>query len=285
MENGDLKNDGTWNAPIEQYCVSGSAIGLGASLPISEDCSGMADFFNPCTCLVQPAIIVVEEEPVTNTVDIALSGTLDPALLTVEGGDAIVDWMLLELRDPNNEEIIVEYATVALQADGDIVSEDGEALINFPNLVEGDYLVTLRHRNHLPLMTDVPMTLSVLDPMLVDFTDPTLAVRGGETGGRIQSGGRAQWGGDYNGDGRIIYQGPNNDVFFLFSRVLGDLDNSGFLANYIVVEYDVNDFNLDGKVIYQGPNNDRASLLYHSVLAHAGNANFLANFIVQGFLP
>jgi hypothetical protein len=93
------------------------------------------------------------------------------------------------------------------------------------------------------------------------------------------------WGGDYNGDGKVIYQGPYNDIFFLFSRVLSDQSNSENLANYIVPGYEMHDFNLDGKVIYQGPNNDRASLLYNSVLAHPNNPGNLANFIVREKLP
>ena len=93
------------------------------------------------------------------------------------------------------------------------------------------------------------------------------------------------WAGDYSGDGKIIYQGPYNDVFILFSRVLSDENNPETLANFIVQGYEQEDINLDGKVIYQGPNNDRAPLLYHSVLSHPANAGFLANYIVKSLLP
>lgn len=285
VETGLLSNLGSWLAPIDQFCVGGSALGLGSLLPIAEDCSGMADYFLTCNSLIPPDVII--NDPVTNELseaDIALTGTLDPILLSVTGDDAIVDWLLLEIRDPATEQVL-EYATVALQRDGDIMSEDGQDLINFPTLVEGDYLVSIRHRNHLALMTDQPMHLSIIDPIMVDFTDPNLPVRGGAVGGRINNGVRMLWGGDFNEDNKVIYQGPNNDVFYLFSRALSDPENTDILANYIVNSYDVHDFNLDGKVIYQGPNNDRASLLYHTVLAHSGNGGFLANFIARGFMP
>ena len=283
-ENGGINNLGTWTLPIIQYCISGSAINLMGMLPISEDCSGMADYFDNCNGLISPVIIIEEPLQSISDAEILLDGTLDPILLAVEGDDAIVDWMLLEIRDPETDEIL-EYATVAMQRNGDIISEDGHEIINFPNLIEGEYIVSIRHRNHLPILLDVPIFLSILDPPLVDFTDPGLSVRGGNVGGNESGGVRKLWGGDFNEDDQVIYQGPNNDVFYLFSRVLSDIDNTDYLANYIVAGYDLHDFNLDGKVIYQGPNNDRASLLYFTVLAHAGNTNFLANYIVKGELP
>ena len=285
-QNGQIVNSGQWNAPVIQYCAAGSVTNLGASLPISEDCAGIPDNFISCTSLLSPSIIGNGGGPtIINTANIALEGTLDPVLLTVEGDAAVVDWMLVEVRDPADESVILDYATVAMLRDGRIISEDGADVIYFPDLIEGNYLVTLRHRNHLPIMTDIPIYLSILNPPLVDFTDPAQPVRGGATGGRIFNGVRTLWGGDYNEDEKVIYQGPNNDVFYLFSRVLSEGQNIDFLANYIIEGYDLHDFNLDGSVIYQGPNNDRASLLYHTVLSHAGNGGFLANYIVKGHLP
>ncbi len=285
-QNGDITNSGQWNAQIIQYCAAGSASNLGSSLPISEDCAGMPDLFADCESLLTPTAIDNENnsDPVVDAAFISLTGTMDPVLLAVEGTEAVVDWLLLEIRDPITEEVL-EYATVALQRDGNIVSEDGLDIINFPTLIEGEYIVTLRHRNHLPLITDVPMYLSIIDPPTLDFTDPALPVRGGNVGGNISNGVRLMWGGDFNEDDKVIYQGPNNDIFYLFSRALSDANNTDYLANFIVKAYDLHDFNLDGKVIYQGPNNDRASLLYHTVLAHSGNGGFLANYIAKGYLP
>jgi hypothetical protein len=96
---------------------------------------------------------------------------------------------------------------------------------------------------------------------------------------------RTLWAGDMNGDRRVIYQGPNNDIFFLFSKVLADENNTSFLSNYISQGYDREDFNLDGNTIYQGPGNERAMLLYNTVLLHPGNVNNLANYIVRDALP
>ena len=73
------------------------------------------------------------------------------------------------------------------------------------------------------------------------------------------------WVGDLNGDGRVIFQGPQNDVFEMFSLVLTAEENDNHLANYIMEGYYKEDLNMDGLAIYQGPNNDRAILLYEVV--------------------
>ena len=120
---------------------------------------------------------------------------------------------------------------------------------------------------------------------MVDFNDPNLSIKGGASAGKISNGKRTLWGGDYNGDGRIIYQGPFNDVFVLFSRVVGDANNTDNLANFIVTGYEQQDFNMDGKTIYQGPLNDRSSLLFYSILSHPNNIALLANYIALDFIP
>ena len=87
------------------------------------------------------------------------------------------------------------------------------------------------------------------------------------------------------GDGSVIFQGPLNDVFTLFSKVLSASENVDHLANFILHGYYGEDLNMDGKVIYQGPGNDRALLLYNTILGHPANVSNLANFIVREKLP
>lgn len=104
-------------------------------------------------------------------------------------------------------------------------------------------------------------------------------------GAKTNAGKRALWGGDFNSDGRIIYQGPYNDIFNLFTKVVGYEDNTTNLANFIVPGYELQDFNLDGKVIYQGPLNDRGAMLFGSILSNPGNGSLLANYITLDFIP
>jgi choice-of-anchor A domain-containing protein len=296
IENGALSNLGNWSLGVSKYCISGTLpTQLASYFPNSEECANISVVFTSCN-----AFSAVEDPGAsgsgnnggnnsagsTTTAGGAIAaseGILKPALLDVTGSTAVVDWMLVELRSFGDDKDIIAYATVLMKRDGRVVSENGDSIIVFPGVPEDDYYVVLRHRNHLPLMTNNPHFLTVTNPPLLDFTDPALAIRG--NGGNIQNGKRLMWSGDFNGDNKVIYQGPYNDVFHLFSRVLAEEDNTSNLANFIVQGYESDDFNLDGKVIFQGPNNDRAPVLYYSVLAHTGNTAKLANYIVSGLLP
>ncbi len=292
LENGNVSNLGTWTVAVSQYCISGIQTIPVPYLPALANCANITYLFASCKAGESNAVGSSGSSGGSNnggSGDAAFSasiGVMEPTMLDVAGEQAIVDWLLLELRNYENEADVLGYATVVMKRNGEVVSENGDSIIVFTGLPEGDYYVAIRHRNHLGQMTDTPVFLSVIDPPFVDFTNIDMPIRGGNGAGRVNSyGKRTLWGGDYNGDGKIIYQGPYNDVFNLFSRVVGDVNNSTNLANFIVPGYEMQDFNLDGKVIYQGPNNDRSHLLIHSILAHAGNGSLLANYIVLDFIP
>jgi hypothetical protein len=205
--------------------------------------------------------------------------------LQVTGPNAIVDWVFVEIRDSVLSSKVLATRAALLQRDGDVVTPDGSDLLIFPELAEGKYYVAVRHRNHVGMMTDATADLSSMTPPLVDFSDPTFGVKGWNEAGKHLAGNRMQWAGDFNSDRNVIYQGPANDIFYLFSRVVADPLNTSNLANFIGTGYDRNDLNLDGNIIYQGPNNERAMLLYYTTLGHPTNPTFLANFIVREHLP
>ena len=279
VQNGNLVNEGTWTASVHHYCVSGMVTMPSGVLPNLETCTDIAGFFNPCQC--EPGSGFSDE----TVLNYNRTGKIDTTLLHVTGPKAIVDWVLVELRDTSNESEPLDYATVMLLRDGRVVTESGDSIITFPERVEGDYLVTVRHRNHHGLMTDVPFYLSSTAPPLIDFSSQSLPVRGGTLAGRNIGNKRLMWAGDFNEDGKIIYQGPDTDAFDLFARVLIDDGNAAFLANYVVNGYELTDINLDGKTIFQGPDNDLWPLLSFSILSHPGNPTFLANFVVHQLLP
>lgn len=210
-----------------------------------------------------------------------------PSVLTGNSAaDAVVDWMFVEIRDELQPSEVLATKSVLLQRDGDITTVDGRPVVTFPTQPEGEYYVVLRHRNHLGMSSSQPLFLSTAAPPLVDFTGINTDVLGGIAAGKQHaSGRRTLWAGDLNGDGRVIYQGPNNDVFKLFSDVLSDEGNVDNLANFILPGYKRTDVNLDGKSIYQGPNNDRSMLIIQTILSHPVNTALLANYIANEFLP
>ena len=211
--------------------------------------------------------------------------TAPAALLDVTGENAVVDWLYLEIRDSADASNVLATRSVLLKRNGEVTDENGNRVVYFPNLREGGYQVAFRHRNHLGLMTGHSWRLSSLNIPFIDFTDINVSVFEKDAAAVLTGGRRAAWAGDFNGDRKVIYQGPQNDVFYLFSKVLADPGNTAFLANYISHGYDRTDIDMDGRIIYQGPDNERAKLLYHTIMSHPVNTGFLANYIVEEMLP
>jgi hypothetical protein len=207
---------------------------------------------------------------------------LEPSLLSVEGENAIVDWVFIELRDPNDSLRVVDSRAALLQRDGDVIDIDGDSLIHFytsPN--SGFYHVAVRHRNHLGAMTHFPV--SVLDDgLLIDFSSVELFGTNSVTSINLNN---ALWSGNLNNDQKVSYQGPNNDVFSLLGAVLTAPNNTVPFPNFIYQGYDSADLNLDGQIIYQGPDNERSKLLFNIIFGHPANVNKLTNFTIEEQLP
>lgn len=90
------------------------------------------------------------------------AGTTDKvtaSILSVTGNNAIVDWVRVELRSPQDENEVLYTRAALLQRDGDVVDVDGVSPVSFPDAVPGDYYVCVSHRNHLGVMTATAMSL------------------------------------------------------------------------------------------------------------------------------
>jgi Carbohydrate binding domain/SdrD B-like domain/Bacterial Ig domain len=210
---------------------------------------------------------------------------ISSSLLEITGPNAIVDWVLVELRDSGTPTKVKGAKSALLLRNGNVINPDGTDIILFDTTVAGSYYICLKHRNHLGIMTENARFLNALSIPVIDFTSTLEPLNGGMNATRIVDGTRRIWSGDLTGDGRVIYQGPGNDVFKLFYDIMGHPDNTGNLANFIRSGYEAADVNLDGNAIYQGPVNDRSMLLQHTILAHSGNALFLSNYIAYAMLP
>ncbi|MEM6344333.1 MAG: dockerin type I domain-containing protein [Bacteroidota bacterium] len=89
--------------------------------------------------------------------------TISADVLNVTGNDAIVDWVFLELRDKNNVSTVLRTTSALIQRDGDIVGLDGVSPLNFPEMPEDDYYLSLKHRNHLGIRTSGLLTVARIE--------------------------------------------------------------------------------------------------------------------------
>lgn len=187
--------------------------------------------------------------PTTDPYGSGKSTTLE--VLAVSGDDAIVDWVLVEIRSPNDSSQVLASLPVLLQKDGDLVATDG---LSPPvvGLDSGQYYIAVRHRNHLGVMTSSPVNLSDT----VDFTLPETSVFGIDSRKQIGSS-MFLWEGDVSGDDKIRYTGIGNDRDLILQEIGGFVatnQNSGYLNA---------DVNMDGVVKYTGIDNDRDIVLFN----------------------
>lgn len=173
-------------------------------------------------------------------------------VLNNAGNDAIVDWMVVELRDPVLADSVVRSRTALLQRDGDIVGLDGISSLMF-DVPAGNYHVAVRHRNHLGVMTATPIALSATSTS-IDFTDPATSTWGIEARKPI-NGAMVQWQGNVVRDNVLSYIGTDNDRDPILQAI------GGIIPTNTISGYVPEDVNLDGVIKYAGPYNDRDPIL------------------------
>lgn len=208
--------------------------------------------------------------------------TLSAALMATTGLSAPVDWVMVELRDVNNPaQVMARQAAVVLRNSRIVDAASGSENLMF-DLPGGNYQVAVRHRNHLGAMTLSALTLSG-NPTLADFGSPTLATWG--THARMISDGKALLRtGDANHDGRIVTDGPDNDLTYLLGQVLIAPENTSYNVNYILNGYRTSDLSLDGNTIFSGVGND-GNLALGNILLHPANSAMNGNHIISEQVP
>lgn len=181
-----------------------------------------------------------------------LSTTSSSALL-VTGPNAIVDWVVVELRNASTPATVVASRPALVQRDGDVVAPDGTSPLTF-NMAPGNYHMAVRHRNHLGVMTAAPVALTGT-PTTIDMTLPGTPAFG--TNARVNVNGvMCLWPGDVNFDGVIRYSGGSNDRDIVLLTIGGATP-----TNTVNAVYSARDSNLDGTIRYTGANNDRDIIL------------------------
>jgi len=202
--------------------------------------------------------LVPTTEPYTGIGYVHVGGggeTTTPAVLAVPGNNAIVDWVLMELRGTLAGNVISASRSALVQRDGDVVDMDGVSPVSF-TIAPGSYHVAVRHRNHLGVMTSDMLALST-SAITVDFTSASTITYG--TDARKASAGVIPvlqlWAGDVTFDHIVKYTGQTNDRDPILLTI------GGLVPTNTTIGYHVSDVNLDGTVKYTGTLNDRDPIL------------------------
>ncbi len=106
----------------------------------------------------------------------------------------------------------------------------------------GEYLISIKHRNHLGIITANPVVLSAT-PTLLDFVSNANLVEGGANAMAVIGGGFTMISGDTNEDGQIL----NDDT----NSVLGASGTSG---------YNNEDLDMDGQTLNRDLNIVRTNI-------------------------
>ncbi|MEZ4740316.1 MAG: M36 family metallopeptidase [Flavobacteriales bacterium] len=176
-----------------------------------------------------------------------------PGLLSTKGPHALVDWVLLELRDGNDPTNIVATKSALLRRDGTVVDITGSTDLAFPIPLDVYYL-RAAHRNHLGSMLATGLEFDIPAPVL-DFRDPDPSLILGAEARKLLGGTAVLWAGDVNGNGQIKYTGGGNDRDRILS-VIGGVVPTTIASGYLPADVDLN-----GEVKYTGANNDRDRIL------------------------
>lgn len=179
--------------------------------------------------------------------------TIDPGILDSTGNDAIVDWVLIELREALSPTSIVRSRYALIQRDGDVVDVDGTSSVYFENIDPRSYHVLIWHRNHLAAMSAGPLLFS--DGLLrFDITSPTNSTWGIAAQMDI-NGTTALWPGNVVPNAQIKYAGAGNDRDPILVEIGGQIPTA------TTTGYKLEDVNMDGVVKYAGTDNDRDPIL------------------------
>ena len=145
------------------------------------------------------------------------NATISPTVLDVTGEDAIIDWIFVELRDASDNSLVVESRCALLQADGDIVQEDGITPLAFAVAAGSLHYIVIKHRNHIAAITAT--TYAINQASVIDFTN----VATPNTGLNMLQAGDATSDGAVNAGDRSMAWNERNTAGYLSS----DVDLSG----------------------------------------------------------
>ncbi|OWY21141.1 choice-of-anchor B family protein [Sphingobacteriales bacterium UPWRP_1] len=151
----------------------------------------------------------------------------------------VVDWVLLELRNADNNTQIVAQKAALLLKNGIVADVNGSAgSVLFDNLPPNTtYYIALRHRNHLPVMSAVPVTLPNNVPY--NFSTTAQQALGANQQKAVAPGVFALKAADFNANG--IISSADFNLYFLQASATGQYNPADAELNGSVT---ISDFNL-----------------------------------------
>lgn len=195
-------------------------------------------------------------------------------------GNAIVDWVFIEVRDAASPQTVIRTISALVQRDGDIVAANGGAVVAS---LPATFKISIKHRNHFGALYNPVLTVAN-QAVTLDFTTATSAnlfALTGYTGQQAMAtvgAVRALYSGNANFDNQVKYDGLANDRQVSASQVLSHPGNASQILNYANANgYASGDVNMDGKVLYDGAANDRQIML-NIIVTYPLNTNTLANY-------
>lgn len=173
-------------------------------------------------------------------------------VLAITGANAIVDWVVVELRDGAAPSIVKATRSALLQRDGDIVGVDGVSPVQF-SVAVNNYHIAVRHRNHLGVMTADAVRVSVAMKSY-DLSNGGTVLFGTEPS-KLVSERNVLWMGNSLRDASLKYTGSTNDRDPVLVRIGSTTPNNSVAGYYL------EDATMDGVVKYTGSTNDRDPIL------------------------
>jgi hypothetical protein len=194
--------------------------------------------------------------------------TIGNNVLNITGPNAIVDWVFVQMRSKLDSNIVLQTKSALLQRDGDVVeANDGISPIYFLNTSPDLYFVSVKHRNHIGVMTASKITIGA-NPISLDFTDINMPLflkasplnnnlpLSGAT--RIQNNKRALYAGNC-----LISTLPVSKIITYNNTTSSDraamLNITGGTAT--INGYSIFDLDLNGYARFNGVNPDRVVML------------------------
>lgn len=163
--------------------------------------------------------------------------------------EGVVDWVLVELRSTANNAVLVAQKAALLLKNGSIADVSGVNGVLFYNLPpNSSYYLVVRHRNHLAVMSAVPVTLPNNTPY--NFSISAAQALGSNQQKAVAPGVFALKAGDFDANGVIAVADFN--LFFEQAAATGQYNPADAQLNGSVSVSDFNLYRVNGSALSIG---------------------------------